>query len=177
VTDSGVNDPTRVTNKETEVHERKAHDSVSIDIAANPDRVYDLVSDISRMGEWSPECYKCAWTKGASGPVVGAKFKAKNKGSRGPSWFNTPVVTAADSGHEFAFRRSGPGIGSYTWTYIIEPTHSGARLTESFTAERPLGKAMTWITMKWTGSADRDADLHDGMLTTLSRLKAVAESN
>jgi hypothetical protein len=35
---------------------------------------------------------------------------------------------------------------------------------------------MTWITMKWTGSADRDADLHEGMITTLSRIKAAAES-
>jgi hypothetical protein len=35
---------------------------------------------------------------------------------------------------------------------------------------------MTWMTMKWTGSADRDADLHEGMITTLSRIKAAAES-
>ena len=156
--------------------ERRAHDSVSIDIAASPDRVYDLVSDITRMGEWSPECYRCSWTKGATGPAVGARFKARNKGGRGPSWFNTPVVTAADPGREFAFNRSGPGIGSYTWRYVFEAIPIGTRLTESFTAERPLGRAMTWLTMKWTGSGDRDADLHQGMLTTLSRIKAAAEA-
>ena len=155
---------------------RRAHDSVSIDIEASPDRVYDLVSDITRMGEWSPECYQCAWTKGATGPEVGARFKAKNKGGRGPSWFNTPKVTVAEPGREFAFNRSGPGVGSYTWRYALEPTATGTKLTESFTAERPLSSAMTWITMKWVGSADRDADLHDGMLTTLSRLKTAAES-
>jgi uncharacterized protein YndB with AHSA1/START domain len=156
--------------------ERQRHDSVSIDIAAPPERVYELVSDITRMGDWSPECYQCAWAKGATGPAVGARFKAKNKGGRGPSWFNTPVVTAADPANEFAFNRSGPGIGSYTWRYVMEPTSTGTKLTESFDAERPLGKAMTWMTMKWTGSADRDADLHEGMLTTLSRIKAAAES-
>ena len=37
------------------------------------------------MGEWSPECFHCAWTKGATGPAVGARFKAKNKGGRGPA--------------------------------------------------------------------------------------------
>lgn len=156
--------------------ERRSHDSVSIDIAAPADRVYELVSDITRMGEWSPECFECSWTKGATGPEVGARFKAKNKGGRGPAWFNTPKVTAAVSGREFAFNRSGPGIGSYTWRYDVEPTPSGTKLTESFTAERPLSKAMSWLTMKWTGSADRDVDLHDGMLTTLSRIKAAAES-
>ena len=156
--------------------ERRSHDSVTIEIDAPPDEVYGLVSDITRMGEWSPECYRCEWTKGATGPAVGARFKAKNKGGRGPSWFNTPKVTVADQGKEFAFNRSGPGIGSYTWRYVMEPTPEGTRLTESFDAERPLGKAMTWITEKWTGSSDRDADLHQGMETTLSRIKAAAEA-
>ena len=156
--------------------ERRRSDSVSIEIAAPPDQVYALVSDITRMGEWSPECYQAAWTNGATGPVVGARFKAKNKGGRGPSWSNTPVVTVADTGRAFAFNRSGPGIGSYTWRYDLEPIPTGTRLTESFEAERPLGRAMSWITMKWTGSADRDADLHSGMATTLARIKAVAES-
>src|SRR5436190_22829910 len=96
---------------------RKPSDSVSTDIAARPDKVYELVSDITRMGEWSPECYRCSWTKGATGPEVGARFKAKNKGGRGPSWFNTPKVTAADPGREFYFNRSGPGAGSYKWRY------------------------------------------------------------
>jgi len=108
---------------------------------------------------------------------VGARFKAKNKGARGPSWSSTPVVTVAEPGRTFAFNRSGPGIGSYTWRYDFEPIATGTRLTESFEAERPLGKAMTWITMKWTGSADRDADLHQGMLTTLARIKEAAEAN
>ena len=155
--------------------ERKRHDHVSIDIDAPPDAVYALVSDITRMGEWSPECFECSWTKGATGPAIGARFKAKNRGGRGPAWFNTPTVTAADPGREFAFNRSGPGVGSYTWRYVLEPTATGTRLTESFDAERPLGAAMSWITMRWTGSADRDADLHAGMTTTIARIKAAAE--
>lgn len=154
---------------------RTSHDAVSIDIAAPPDEVYALVSDITRMGEWSPECIRCTWTDGTTGPAVGARFEAKNKGGRGPAWFNTPTVTAADPGREFAFNRHGPGIGSYTWRYVLEPALGGTRLTESFDVERPLAPVMTWITEKWTGSSDRDADLHRGMTTTLARLKAAAE--
>jgi hypothetical protein len=154
---------------------RIAHDEVTVDVAASPENVYALVSDVTRMGEWSPECFQCSWTKGATGPVVGARFKARNKGHRGPAWFNTPMVTVANAGREFAFNRSGPGIGSYTWRYAMEPTPDGTRLTESFDALRPLAPIMTWITEKWTGSADRDADLHEGMVTTLARIKAAAE--
>jgi uncharacterized protein YndB with AHSA1/START domain len=154
---------------------RIAHDEVSIEIAATPETVYGLVSDITRMGDWSPECVRCSWTKGATGPAAGARFRATNKGRRGPAWFNTPAVTVAEPGHEFAFNRNGPGIGSYTWRYVMEPTANGTRVTESFDAERPLGPAMTWVTEKWTGSTDRDADLHRGMTETLTRLKAAAE--
>ena len=99
--------------------QRAAHGSATVEISAAPERVYELVSDITRMGEWSPECVRCSWTKGASGPAVGARFKAANKGGRGPAWFNTPVVTVAKPGREFAFNRSGVGIGSYTWRYAL----------------------------------------------------------
>ena len=155
---------------------RNSHDSASIEIAAPPEEVYALVSDITRMSEWSPECIECTWTSGAVGPVTGARFKAKNKGRRGPAWFNTPTVTVADAGREFAFNRNGPGIGSYTWRYAFEPTPTGTRVTESYDAERPLGTVMTWLTMQWTGSQNRDEDLKAGMRTTLERIKAAAES-
>ena len=59
--------------------ERLRSDSVSIEVAAPPERVYELVSDITRMGEWSPETVKGVWIDGASTPVVGARFKGSNK--------------------------------------------------------------------------------------------------
>ena len=117
---------------------RRSHDSVSIDIAAPPDRFYGLVSDITRMGEWSPECRSCAWARGATGPAVVARSKAPNKGRRGPPWFNTPTVTVAHPGREVAFNRSGPGMGRYTWRYRLEPTAAGMRLTESYDADPPV---------------------------------------
>lgn len=156
--------------------ERLPHDSVSIDIEAPPERIYELVSDVTRMGDWSPECRSCRWAGRASGPEVGARFWARNKGRRGPSWVNLPTVTAADPGHEFAFNRSGPGIGSYTWRYVMEPIPRGTRLTESYDAERHLPGWMSWLTQKWTGSDNRDDDLREGMTTTLQRIKAAAET-
>lgn len=157
--------------------QRIAHADTSVEIAASPQRVYDLVSDITRMGQWSPECVRCTWTKGSTGPAVGARFKARNKGARGPAWSNTPTVTVAEPGREFAFNRHGPGIGSYTWRYRLEPSGTGTRLTESFDAEPPLGPFMTWLTEKWTGSSDRDADLQRGMAVTLARIKQAAEAD
>src|SRR4051812_33504722 len=109
---------------------RVAHDEVTVEIAAAPDVVYELVSDITRMGEWSPECERCTWTDGATGPAAGARFKARNRGRRGPAWFNTPTVTVADPGREFAFNRQGMAIGSYTWRYVMRPSDAGTLVTE-----------------------------------------------
>ncbi len=86
-----------------------------------------------------------------------------------------PTVTAAEPGREFAFNRSGPGIGSYTWRYQLEATATGTRVTESYDVERPVPAVMSWMTEKWVGSSDRDADLHEGMQMTLHRIKQAAE--
>ena len=47
---------------------------VSIDIAAPPGLVYDLIADVTRMSEWSPECYRCEWLDGAPAPAGGRGF-------------------------------------------------------------------------------------------------------
>jgi hypothetical protein len=83
----------------------------------------------------------------------------------------------AEPGRAFAFNRSGPGIGSYTWRYDLQPTAAGRRVTESFDVERPLPKAMAWLTAKWVGSSDRDTDLHERTQITLSRIKQAAEAH
>ena len=51
----------------------------TIEIAASPESVYDLIADITRMGEWSPECYRCEWAGELHEPVVGARFQGHNR--------------------------------------------------------------------------------------------------
>lgn len=81
------------------------HGHESIDIAAAPAQVYDLRSrgtDITRMGEWSPECYRCEWLDGATEATPGARFRGYNR-IRGYRWQRTVIVDVADRGREFAF--------------------------------------------------------------------------
>ena len=52
--------------------------SGSIVVACSPEDLYDLVSDITRMGDWSPVCKACWWDEGA-GPQVGAWFTGRNE--------------------------------------------------------------------------------------------------
>jgi hypothetical protein len=50
-----------------------------VHIDAKPAELYDLVTDVTRMGEWSPECVRCVWLDGATGPAVGARFRGSNR--------------------------------------------------------------------------------------------------
>ena len=80
-------------------------DSHQVVINATPERIYNLVADLPRMGEWSPECKRVDWADGSTMPVEGAKFVGHNRG--GPfnlfRWSRRGRVLAADPGREFAF--------------------------------------------------------------------------
>lgn len=145
----------------------------AIYIEAPPERVYDLVSDITRMGEWSPETYSCTWIAGATRPVVGARFKGRNR--RGLlHWSNTPEVIAAEPGREFAFRRVVLG-NEVHWRYLMQPEGSGTRLWESYEVLTPSPGWMNWLVGKLMGVDDREADLLQGMRATLERMRSAAE--
>ena len=76
--------------------------SASVRVSASADELWRLVSDVVRMGEWSPENVGGRWLGGATGPVVGARFRGSNR--RGwRRWSTTCTVVAADPGHTFAF--------------------------------------------------------------------------
>src|SRR6516225_4827890 len=78
---------------------RLDHDEVRLRIQAPPGLLYDLVSDVPRTPEWSPEVISCRWLDGAAGAVPGARFSARNK-RRWAAWSNKPVVETAERGQE-----------------------------------------------------------------------------
>src|SRR3954447_16456201 len=53
--------------------------SVTVQMAASPRVVWDIVSDVTRIGEFSPETFEARWTRGSTGPAVGAYFKGHVK--------------------------------------------------------------------------------------------------
>src|SRR4051812_42214236 len=74
----------------------------SLRIAAPPETVYELVTDITRMGEWSPECIGCDWMDGHDGPVVGAQFHGHNRNGSN-EWTTPNTIVVADAGREFTW--------------------------------------------------------------------------
>ena len=145
---------------------------VSAEITATAEEVWSLVSDITRMGQWSPENRGGRWIGGASGPAVGAKFKGSNaKGFR--RWTTTCTVTDATAGKRFAFDVDYAGVAIATWEYDFSESAGSTRVTESFTDRRPAW--MKLASGPVMGVLDRNEHNRRGMEHTLAALKKAAE--
>jgi hypothetical protein len=149
------------------------HDSQHTMIAASPGSIYDLVADMPRMGEWSPECQQVEWVQGAVGPAVGARFIGHNRG--GPKgllrWSRRGRVLVAEPGREFAFVTEEGGKESTIWRYQLELREGGTRVTESYQVKSiPVWARLVDI------PTNRAGELREGMRHTLAQLKAAAET-
>jgi Polyketide cyclase / dehydrase and lipid transport len=148
-------------------------DSQQTLINSTPERIYDLVADLPRMGEWSPECRSVEWEGETSGPAEGASFVGHNRG--GPfallRWSRRGRVLVADRGREFAFVTEEGGRESTEWRYRFEVTDGGTLVTESY--------AVKWIPT-WARIIDvptnRHRELQVGMAHTLGQLRRAAEA-
>jgi uncharacterized protein YndB with AHSA1/START domain len=148
---------------------------VSTTVNAPAELVWDLVSDVTRMGEWSPETRSCRWIGEPAAPEVGARFSGSNA-FRGRRWRTTCTVTAAERGREFAFDVTGAGfLDVATWRYTLRPTGGGCEVEETFVDRRnPLLQFGGVLAL---GVTDRAAHNRRGMVTTLARIKAAAEAH
>ncbi len=147
---------------------------VAADIAADAARVWGLVSDVTRMGSWSPETTSCRWLGGADGPAVGARFRGSNrKGMR--RWSTTCTITDARPGQIFAFDVDYGGLPISRWAYEFQPTADGTHVVESWTDRRPGWMRLMAIPVM--GVADRHGHNRRGMEKTLHNLKAAAEKS
>lgn len=146
----------------------------SIDIAAPPELVYEIVSDVENLPEWAAETYRCKWLAGATGPAVGAKFRGLNE-NQGRRWPTTCIVTDVDPGKRFAFKVHGvPGVTTAQWSYEIEPTADGCRVTESTRRLSPR-LATNVFNRMMVRVPDRDDHNQSNIEKTLARLKEFAE--
>jgi len=143
--------------------------SASVDIAADAQRIWSMISDVTRMGEWSPECRSCEWLDGEPGPAQNARFRGHN--GLGPlRWSTVCTVEACEPGSEFTFIARHVSGATTRWSYHLIANGVTTRVTESFEAvhtpawiraiERTIGRARV---------------LQRGMAATLERLRDAAE--
>jgi hypothetical protein len=148
--------------------------SVTVHFAAPAAEVWDLVSDVTRIGEFSPETFEARWLDGATGPRAGARFRGHvRRNGRGPVYWTTCTVTVSEVGREFAFAVNGPGDTIInTWRYRLDPSQDGTDVTESFELPGTLPARLYWSV---AGRARLRTNL-TGMRVTLEKMKAILEA-
>ena len=143
-------------------------------IAAPADVVYDLVADLPRMGEWSPECERVTWRGGATSAVKGAHFLGHNRVGA-LRWITQGEVVTAERGQHLAFEVTLGPMKIARWEYVLDfdrADPSTCTVIEEWTDRRS-----GW----YRAAADkafgsRTKSNHRGMVKTLANLTLAAEA-
>lgn len=138
-----------------------------------PDAVWRIISDVTRVGEWSHECRGARWLGGAAAAAPGARFRGRNKS--GPwRWTRPCRITVADAPRELAWRTEGVlAVGDTTeWRIVLEPVEEGTRIIQTYDVVRvtPGFDRLYWLLV----TAHRDRS--DALVNDLGRLARLAES-
>ena len=148
-------------------------ESVTVHIAAPAQEIWDLLSDVTKIGRYSPETFEAEWLDGATGPDVGARFRGHvRRNGRGPTYWTTCTVVRSVPGKEFFF-----GVGPKSdkalsvWGYRLESAGDGTDVTESFELTKLPLLRLYWALLGWS----RGRTNRNGMRTTLERIKAEVE--
>ena len=148
---------------------------VTVRIEAPVAAVWALVSDVTRIGEFSPETFEARWTRGSTGPAVGATFAGHVKRNGvGPTYWTGCRVTACVEDEVFEFGVGTDKVTVNNWGYRLRPVDGGAatEVTEYFRLEPKLPMRLYWLLL----GRLRGRTNEQGMRTTLERMKAVLEA-
>lgn len=128
------------------------------------------MSDLHRMGEWSPQCRKMF--------IRGGEVKAGTRtlNINRQSWKVWPTrATVIDFEPEqrlsFAIKENGT-----LWSFDLEPTESGTKVTEARTTPRGVSGLSNFLTKNVLGGTQEfESDLERGIDETLRRIKTEVE--
>ncbi len=158
----------------------------SVLVNAPVEKVYAVASDITRMGEWSPENTGGEWTTGQPGEV-GARFDGHNAVGDW-TWTTGCEVVAAEPGRRFAwsvvassaYPDAAQELHNSVWSFDIEPEGSGARLTQRFVMRRPtrhLQRRLDATDDPVATKETRRAQIEQGLRKTLEGIKNSVEQD
>ena len=153
----------------------------SIDIAAPPERVWGLVSDLQLPARFSNEFQGADLLGGASAPAAGVRFVGRNHHPAIGSWETTSTITVYDEPRAFGYDVDGTDDAvSASWRFTIEPTDGGCRLTQWMR----MGPGRSGINPAIDAMPDKESKIlhrrlgehRSNMEATLAGIKALAES-
>jgi uncharacterized protein YndB with AHSA1/START domain len=141
---------------------------------ADSQKIWELISDVTKIGLYSPETFEAEWLDGATAPAVGARFRGHvRRNGWGPVYWTTCRVSDAEPGKVFEFQVINAGRPLNTWRYELAPGADGStEVTESFQLAPALPMRIYWALAGWARGRTNER----GMRQTLERIKAQVES-
>jgi len=156
--------------------------AVQMSMACEPEVLWDLITTVERIGEFSPECAEAWWVEGFPAHTEGGRFEGRNRvDAEGDTfeWIRPCDVVAYDPPHRFAYTVGDrfDGTPATRWTFEITPTESGCVVEQRF-EHLPDGLSGARHQAEQVADAEaliaaRRAMLRDGMEQTLERIRRV----
>jgi hypothetical protein len=145
--------------------------SASTEVRASSDEVYAVISDVTRIPEWSPETVRVE-------RVTASRFQAWNRRRLG-RWRTVADVVAEEPGRRFSFVVQAMGADWTEWTYLIEPgsTAGVIRLTEAVRMCVPMPLGAVFFEYFFLLVPDRRRDLQDNLDRSVDRIRAIVEAS
>ncbi len=103
-------------------------------VDATPEAVWAVLSDVTRIGEWSHECRGAEWLDGATAAAPGVRFRGRNRAGALVRWARVCVIRAVDPPHEFVWETVGPPLmrDASLWRVRLDPVEGGTRIRQEF---------------------------------------------
>lgn len=144
----------------------------SIEIAVPPARAWELVSDLRRMAEWSPQVDSTRLATGHSDLGLGTRLTNRNVQGE-LAWITHAEVVRYVPGREIAFRIEENWA---TWSFTVSPTPGGTLLTQRREAPDGLSPSSVHAQETWLGGQATFTDtLRAGMRETLEAIRRALE--
>ena len=153
--------------------------AVRVDITASPERVWELVTDISLMPRFSTELLSTAWGEGFAGPELGAQFLGTNRHPAIGEWTTLSEIIEFDAPRSFGWAVGDPGNPAAVWRFGLSPTAEGTRLRYA----ARIGPGPSGVTMLVDREPARAGEIvrrrlaqfEAGMRATVAGIREIAE--
>lgn len=148
----------------------------SVNVAAPLDTVWALVADVTRVGEWSIECRRCAWLDGATEAVPGARFRGYNR-RNATMWSRTCVVDEVEPRRRISWHTVPTRLlpDSTAWSFDLQPDGTGFRLNQSMEVLRLPRLYAVLFAVMIPQHRDRTVDLEADLLRIKERAEATSD--
>ncbi|MDQ2797663.1 MAG: SRPBCC family protein [Actinomycetota bacterium] len=150
-------------------------------VAAAPERIWPLVSDIALPVDPSTELQSVEWESGADPePAVGRRFVGTNRNKHFGEWQTTSTVTECDEPFTFAWAVGDLDEPNTAWRFTLRPEGDGTVVVQW--AQLGFGDSGLHVAIKTLPDKEeriverRLEEFRAGMRANLEAIKQAAEA-